>query len=362
MSQAIASVTLTRILGGEVYASLITCNKGDLFQRYNTDRVAPDWETDTTKRPVLTYHCASSAAAGQTVIPDKIELYYDGTKVTFNAGQSTSADGRFLISGGGTQPWQVTCLKNFCTKGATAQAGHNIKIVGFVGLNTFPAAIPVDIQPLTENGEEVHIIGSGANPFVVDQNTGSSCQLIARVYSGGTEVSAGNRTFKWEKQTAAGWAVIAGATTDTLTVTASDVDAYAVYRVTVTNPATGESHMDTQSVMDVGDPFFVGISITDGTAAADAQFPVGAPSSAKRVFTASLLARRTGATVPAYTCRWQLMRPDGTLLNSSFTGGTDSHGVIDMTQNSRTISVTCGFMADNSVDTINVTAIVEFTV
>ena len=364
MSTALQSLTLTRALGGEVYATMISCSKGDLFQRYDSNGVYPDWEATPTERPVLTYHCVSSANPSGETIPDRIEVYYDGALVTFNAGQTVSADGRFQIGGGASgQPYTVTVLKNVCTaSSATTQAGHTIKIVGYVGVNTFPAMIAVDVQPRTENGMEVHIISGEDtdNPFVVDQNSGKSCRLKAQVYSGGVAVASPAGTFKWEKQTSGGWTAEGGATTDTLTVSPNDVEAYAVYRVTYTEGGVG--YMDTQSVMDTGDPYYVGISVTDGKNTAEPVFAVGAQSSEKRVFTASLMARRSGASVPAWNSTWQLTRPDGTLLNSSFTGGKDTHGVSDMTQKTKTLEVPLSFMQDNGVDSMVVTAVVDFTV
>lgn len=364
MSQALQSLTLTRVLGGDVYAAMISCSKGDLFQRYDTDGVYPDWEKDTTQRPVLTYHCVSSLNPTGETVPDKIDLYYDGTLVTFNAGQAVSADGRFQISGGsGGAPYRVTVLKNLCTAGSASQAGHVIKIVGHVGVNTFPATIGVDIQPRTENGLEVHIISGDTtdNPFVVDQNSGTSCRLKAEVYKGGIAVAAPKGTFRWERQDTSGWTALSE-TSAVLRVNPDDVDAYAVYRVTYTEG--GEQCMDTQSVMDTGDPFYVGISVTDGAGkGAEATFGVGAAESESRKFTASLLARRSGGAVPsAFTCHWQLTRPDGTLLNSSFSGGKDSHGVWDKNQDQKSITVPLGFMTGNSVDSMVVTAIVEYTV
>ena len=366
MSTASQSLTLIRELGGDIYAPLITCTMGDLFQRYDADGVYPDWEADPTKCPVLTYHLASSLMPnGGETVPDNLLLYYDGVLVPFNAGQSLNAAsgnipaGMFQISGGGTNPYQVKILKNFCTKGTAAQAGHNIKMYGIVGLNRYPANIPVDIQPRTESGEEVHIIGEGNNPFVVDQNKGTSTTLIAQVYSGGVPLSApGNRTFKWEKLTASGWVVVSAAAVNNtrLVVKASDVEAYAIYRVTVVHGS--DTYMDTQSVMDSGDPFYVGISVTDGTATAEPTFPVSAPASAKRVFTASLLARRSGATIPAYTTTWQLQRTDGTILNNS---ALSAYGIIGKNDKSNSISVPLKFMDDNSVKSLQVTAFVEFT-
>lgn len=368
MSTALQSITLVQETGGDIYAPLITVTTGDLFQRYDTDGVYPDWEADATKCPVMTFHLMSSVSQnGVETVPDNILLYYDGVQVVFNAGQTLNAAsggipaGMFQIIGGGSSPYQVKVLKNFCTKGSTVQAGHNITIVGLVGVNRYPASCPVDIQVRTENGEEVHIIGEGANPFVVDQNTGSTTTLIAQVYSGGVPVAAGTRTFKWEKLTATGWVTVSAAAVnnDRLVVKASDVEAYAIYRVTVTNGSL--TYMDTQSVMDSGDPFYVGITVTDGSAAADPRFPVGAAATDKRVFTASLLARHSGATIPSSTTTWQLQRTDGTILNNSFTGGKDTHGVIDRTQKSASITVPLSFMTDNNVKSLQVTAFVEFS-
>lgn len=380
MSTASQSITLIRALGGEVYATMITCTSGDLFQRYDADGVYPDWEADATKCPVLTYHLASSMASSSgngEVVPDNILLYYDNQLVSFPAGsnpQNTASGGipagMFQILGGGTQPYQVKILKNICSKGLTSQAGHLIKIIGIVGVNRYPATIGADVQMRTANGEEVHIIGEGDNPFVVNQDTGQTTRLIAQVLSNGEPVSPGTRTFQWQKQVTTGddadtpgWQTVSAAAinNDSLTVNPNDVDAYTVYRVISRNGS--ETCMDTQSVMDVGDPFYLGISVTDGTATADPLFPVGAQATEKRVFTAALIPRKTGATVPAFSCVWQITKPDGVVINANYgTSGQDSYGVIDARQNSKNITIPCGWMAENSLEVIQVTALATFTV
>lgn len=369
MSTSSASLTLVCETGGDIYAPMITVTKGDLFQRYDADGVYPDWEKDPTKCPVMAFVLASSLApGGGETIPDNLLLFYDGVQVTFNAGQSLNAAGggipagMFQISGGGTTPYTVKVLKNFCTKGVNTQAGHSIKMTAVVGVNRYPATKAVDIQPRTEGGEEVHIIsGGGDRPFVVDQNKGTSTTLKAQIFSGGVEVPSGGRKMKWEKLEASGWVVKSALApdNDTFVVQASDIEAYAIYRVTVESPSG--TYSDTQSVMDTGDPFFVGIICTDGKATAEPTFPVGSPANAKRVFSSQLIARKSGAAVPASTTTWQLQRTDGTILNNSFTGGVDTHGVIDKSQKSNSITVPLSFMQDNNVKSLEVVAFVEFT-
>ena len=61
-------------------------------------------------------------------------------------------------------------------------------------------------------------------------------------------------TYVWEKMGATGWETVTGATAQTLTVRADDINTYGEYRVHVSR-AGAEIGNDIQSVMDTSDPY-----------------------------------------------------------------------------------------------------------
>lgn len=373
MSMASHSLTLTSVSTGETYSSLLTCSKGDLFQRYDTAGVYPDWEKDTSQRPVIAVHLASSssASANGEDIPDSIEIYYDNNQVVFAAGAKTNSAangvpaGMFQIDGGGAAPYTVTVLKNFCSAGATGQPGHMIKVISVKGGNRLPASIAVDIRPLTETGEEVHLVGMGATPYVVNQESGTSCILEAVLYRSGAEVtnySAVGRTFSFDKQVAVssqypdGWMPVTPVTGQPrqIEVKPSDVDSYAVYRVRVYN-GTEMTASDTQSVMDIGDPFYIGVDVVDASGSPSSlAFMLSESDSAVRKLTANLYNRKTGAIESAIKKTWEVRDAAGVLLNSTATSTLAAY-----TDNTASISLTKGFLRDHE-NSVSVTSYVEY--
>lgn len=373
MSQSSQSITLTRLRNGVSYSAMLAISKGDLWQQYDANKVAPDF-TVSANQPQVTLRCLT----GEGDYPDAIEVYWDGAKVPFSAMTAGSVNAAATGLDAGTikivqqgssasaKEWVLAFVKNVAVKGTGAQASHTLKVVGIFGSGAkVSAQKSFDITMLTESGESVHIEPglSDTNPFVVDQiKANSKCTLVAQIYSAGDPLATPGPayTYQWYRMdatAASGWTAISGATSQTLTVSANDVDAYAVYRVTVTHGT--DTFSDSQSVMDIGDPFYVAISVKDGSnASATPNMDGDVPASEKRVFTASL-ASRSGATAPAIiSCYWLLTGVDGVALNTW--SGTNSYGIVSKNTSSTTLSVPASWMDSINAQSINIDVTINY--
>lgn len=323
MSTAMNKVTVTRLKDGTTYTALITCSAGDLIQYFSQTKVVPDW-SDVNGHPVLVFHAVSSLGSGETDLAN-MSLYYDGVQV-IAAGTFADTQGRFSLAKGSDGLWRCTILKNLVTAGPVSNAAnHTIRMVGeTVDGSKIQSQIMVSCSPLTDQGKRAVIIAGDGNCFTVDQAKGNSCVLKAMLNDSGIiSDPTGGYGYQWYRQTAAsGWDAISGATSQTLTVSSADVETMAVYRVRIYNTATGstEEYYDTQSVMDIGDPYYLNINVCEGggTTSASATFAPTEPSTAYRTFRPSVVNRDTGSaysgTVSYY---WSIIKPDGVYVNNS---------------------------------------------
>ena len=358
MSQASQSISVTRLKNGVSYSSLIVAAKGDLYQEYNQQRVVPDFSV-ASNQPEASLICAPTGATD--AIPPSIEIYWDETRVEFdslvtgsiNKASAGLAAGTLQISQQGDAAsglnWKIRFLKNIATPSATPLASHVLKIVGIFPAGKTAAQKSFDLSVLSESGLRVHIEAGGddAVPFVVNQNIANSkCTLVAQVYSGGTPISnPAGCTYKWHRKEASestGWKLIAGQTQRTMVVTANDIDAYAEYKVTVTQ--AGSEVSDTQSVMDVGDPYYVAISVKDqNNATADPAMNGDVSAAESRIFTASLASRSGGTPPTPKQTNWIITTVDGVIQNN-FAGNTNSQGVASRTYNTATLTLPAAWM------------------
>lgn len=365
MSESIARVTLTRVPNGVTYQCMITCSTGDVRQLHNDNGIIPDF-TVAANRPVLTFHCLSSAVSTGETYPLNVELYYDGTKLSTNASGVTT-DGMFQTGGGATAPITVTVLKNYAQQNSLNQPDHVLKMVCQLSTGeTVQASFPLTSGLLSESGEFVSITDTGTGtskqPFVVDQNTGTTCVLKAQIYKGGNIIpTPTGYTFQWQKMGATGWQDIGGATSQTYSVNASDIESYAEYRVVVTHSASGNTFSDTQSVMDVGDPYFLAITCKDSTGAgADFQFAAGEAETSARVLTAVLYDRKNNQTASKpFTCKWQLVKPDGVILNTTATQA-GSVTIPAQTTDTKTITIPHLYLIDNGIISMDAYAVATY--
>ena len=379
MSTASQSCTLTRIKNGMNYSGMLTVNKGDLWEKYNATKVSPD-RSIATNQPVVTFQCYT----GEGSVPDTIAIYWDDVAVPFaslntgslNTASSNLAAGVIKIEQKGDKAtgkkWMIRFVKNIAVAGTAVLPSHTLRIVGtFASGNKVVGIKGYSLSELIDSGESVHIEPgpTDANPFVVDQNVANSkCTLVAQVDQGGEPVSLSGCTYKWFRQDAAsstGWSVVSGQTGQTLDVTASMVEAYAMFKVEVTVPS-GNTVADTQSVMDVGDPYEVAINVYNQSGAASEPNMNGDVSTSEaRWFTASLVSRRGGTPPTIQACYWLVTSVDGVTQNA---GGSKIGDMVGSTMNTanltgsdkNTIKILASWLDGLGLQSVDVTAMVTF--
>ena len=102
------------------------------------------------------------------------------------------------------------------------------------------------------NGASAVVFSVYAPNGTVVLNQSGSLILATSAYSGATEITTG-ATYEWEKYTGGKWQAISGATSDTLTVSGSEIVNIQSYRCTMTYG--GKSYVDVITVEDKSDPY-----------------------------------------------------------------------------------------------------------
>ena len=102
------------------------------------------------------------------------------------------------------------------------------------------------------NGASAVVFSIYAPNGTIVQNQSGSLTLATSAYSGATEITSG-ATYQWAKYTGGKWTDISGATSDSLTVSGSDVVNIQSYRCTMTYG--GKSYVDVITVEDKSDPY-----------------------------------------------------------------------------------------------------------
>lgn len=323
MSTAMNKVSVTRLKDGTTYTANIASSMGDLIQYFDTSKVLPDW-SDVNGHPVLVMHVVSSLGDGETDMAN-MSLYYDGVKV-ISAGATTDSAGRFQLSKGSDGLWRCTILKNLVSPGpASNAANHTIRMVGeSVDGTKIQAEKAVSCSPLTDSGRRAVIVAGDANCFTVDQSKNNSCVLKAMLVDLGViSDPPSGFAYQWYRQSSSsGWTALSGKTSQTLTVNASDVETMAVYRVRIYNASStpAEEYYDVETVMDIGDPFYLNLNVCQGgtTTTASSTFSPDESSTAYRTLRPSLINRGTGVAFSgAVSYYWSIIKPDGVYANNS---------------------------------------------
>ena len=232
---------------------------GDLFIDYEgtTNDVTAVYPNFATTKPILYFVCMSSRVAEGVADPDAMEYYFNGEKITFSGGVSTGTFAGYFqtVAPSGDQLYYgLQILKDISALAGYAPA--TIKMVATVSYgtqsDTIQATYTIPIQQATGSSYRVTIAAGDIKNFVITAK-GGSCILKAMAYQSGNALTK-DLTYVWEKMGASGWETITGATTQTLTVYADDINTYGEYRVHVKR-AGAEIGTDIQSVMDASDPY-----------------------------------------------------------------------------------------------------------
>ena len=259
MSVASTSRTIKFISKAGTYTAAIMSPSGDLYQDYEgtTNDVTAIYPNFETLKPILYFVCTSSRVAEGVANPDGMEYYFNGTKITFSRGVSTGTFAGYFktVAPSGDQLYYgLQIVKNIAALAGYAPAV--IKMVATVSYgtqsDTIQASYTIPIQQATGSSYRVTIAAGDTKNFVITTK-GGSCILKAMAYQSGNALSK-DLTYVWEKMGATGWETITGATAQTLTVRADDINTYGEYRVHVSR-AGAEIGSDIQSVMDTSDPY-----------------------------------------------------------------------------------------------------------
>lgn len=259
MSVASTSRTIKFISKAGTYTAAIMSPSGDLYQDYEgtTNDVTAIYPNFETLQPILYFVCTSSRVAEGVANPDGMEYYFNGTKITFSGGVSTGAFAGYFkaVAPSGDQLYYgLQIVKNIAALAGYAPAV--IKMVATVSYgtqsDTIQASYTIPIQQATGSSYRVTIAAGDTKNFVITTK-GGSCILKAMAYQSGNALTK-DLTYVWEKMGATGWETITGATAQTLTVRADDINTYGEYRVHVSR-AGAEIGSDIQSVMDTSDPY-----------------------------------------------------------------------------------------------------------
>lgn len=259
MSVASTSRTIKFISKAGTYTALIMSPSGDLFIDYEgtTNDVTAVYPNFATTKPILYFVCMSSRVAEGIADPDAMEYYFNGEKITFSGGVSTGTFAGYFqtVAPSGDQLYYgLQILKDISALAGYAPA--TIKMVATVSYgtqsDTIQATYTIPIQQATGSSYRVTIAAGDTKNFVITAK-GGSCILKAMAYQSGNALTK-DLTYVWEKMEATGWVTITGATSQTLTVYADDINTYGEYRVHVKR-AGAEIGTDIQSVMDASDPY-----------------------------------------------------------------------------------------------------------
>ena len=259
MSVASTSRTIKFISKAGTYTAAIMSPSGDLYQDYEgtTNDVTAIYPNFETLKPILYFVCTSSRVAEGVANPDGMEYYFNGTKITFSGGVSTGTFAGYFktVAPSGDQLYYgLQIVKNIAALAGYAPAV--IKMVATVSYgtqsDTIQASYTIPIQQATDSSYRVTIAAGDTKNFVITTK-GGSCILKAMAYQSGNALTK-DLTYVWEKMGATGWETITGATAQTLTVRADDINTYGEYRVHVSR-AGAEIGSDIQSVMDTSDPY-----------------------------------------------------------------------------------------------------------
>lgn len=259
MSTASTSRTIKFISKAGTYTAVIMSPKGDLYQEYEgtTSDVTSVYPDFSQLQPILYFVCTSSRVAEGVADPDAMEYYFNDQKISFSGGVSTGTFAGYFktVAPSGDQLYYgLQIIKNIAELAGYAPAV--IKMVATISYGTqsdqIQATYTIPIQQATGSSYRITITAGDNKNFVITEKSGS-CILKAMAYQSGNELTK-DLTYKWEKAGVTDWEELQGKTSQTLTVSANDINTYGEYRVHVYRQGS-EIGTDIQSVMDASDPF-----------------------------------------------------------------------------------------------------------
>lgn len=284
-----------------------------------TGTVTPSFPDNT---PCI-YPVIRSSLRAQRVsaITSDVHWYYNGAEITFGAnGLSTGPTGvtagtfkSELKTIDGFQVPTLTILKNL----ASASNIDSDTIEFKSSVNTgFVSAVSASIEVSIEQTE-----GEAYVPYITVGNGGtidsehSSLQAKAHLLVGGVEKTSGV-TYAWYKMRVTsgtdGWQAVSGATSQTLTIAAADVNSEELYRCVITYEGrTAEAVVE---VVDETDPLVVYLNPVNGSNQPVAEFVSNVQTSI--IYKPKVVKRSTESVVTGYVFDFLLTDAAGNEIDS----------------------------------------------
>lgn len=274
MSGTSKSTTIKFISKVGTFTAIIQSPDGDLYQEYLRNATQVTVTPDFSKtQPRLLFVCSSSRVADGVSTPVSMRYYFNGTEITFDS--TGKSNGLFaglferIVPSASQLYYGLRIIGNLAQ--ASGYAAITIKMVGKIAAKVQSTDITDEIQadytipvgPYTGTAYRVTIAAGDDKAFTL-QSKDDSCVLVAKATQGNTALTK-DLYYKWFRavSTTDGWELITGASTDKLTVKASDVTGTRDFKVEVYNAKemTNDSLIgfDFQTVMDVSDPYDIDI-------------------------------------------------------------------------------------------------------
>lgn len=284
MSIAVGSTVIKYNVKSGVYVPKIESPMGDIVQYYtgsesNLGKIYIDIEkiAEETNKPLLYLDVVSSRSAEtQVKFASDVEIYVNGTKLTFDSnGLSTTMfgdghNGHFKAvknsTGTGAVVHGIRIMRNLIEDFNFTSI--NIKMVGKIQygtqLDSVQATYTIPVQKYSGNGYAVTIKAGDSKGFTIrERGTEGAVTLVASVWDieAGTETT-GNLKYVWEKAvpTESGWETL-GETSKTLKVDDTMIAAYGEFRCTVSQ-GSNLLGSDMRSVNDATDEYVVNLHPT----------------------------------------------------------------------------------------------------
>lgn len=288
---------------GGAYTAIWMGDKGDLYQEYSgSGSTAVFYPNITPSNPITMKLTVASGKTSGTVTPAAVTYYANETELVFNTSGACTTTGMTdifkLVADGNLQIiGNLAKVANF----AGYMLKAKIRMSATAGTDEFYAYAPVNTAPYSDkNGAHVTIAAPDGKNFTITTK-GGSCKLKALTTKGGQEIAASGLTYEWYKLVAATWTKDTTRTTQEITVTESEVDTYAKFKVIVKQAGAEIGH-DVQSVMDASDPYDIvtSVKIFNGTgspvASTTDELLDDMPDSAYLEYTCNMVVR--GSTTP----------------------------------------------------------------
>lgn len=293
------------------------------FVAKSNGAVAPDF-TNASNQPVI-YPAIRSMLKASRIAPvtGSDIWYFEGTQITFDSSNLSLAVGS-IAAGTFKREWQnidgdfsvptLKILKNIASSSVITSKVIRLDCTVNTGF-TASVSQTIELQIEETDGESYIPYIDVNDGGVIDQNT-PVLTLNAHLLVGGNSVTTGV-TYKWYKMIVAagvdGWQAVSNATSQTLQISAADIDNKELYKVTMTY--SGKTAEATISVEDETDTMVIYPNPIDGAGNA---VPEEITSSRQSIVYVPFVCYRGSTThLSGATFDFALTSSNGTVISSA---------------------------------------------